>query len=266
MIIFNQYIKVPIYWFSRLPHRYKLILISVYIILVPISPVYILLVNHILIILLWILEFKPYPILYRKWAYTIILLYIVYFVFALIISSNQMISICIPYNIKISSYFLNLWNVMILNKQSLYCNTYSIYKYFYLDIPFLLTRNYLLLLNYFNLYNFIKLTTSQEQLIVNLINLVQYNKHKWNPIQASIIIVLLSSEIISTLNSRLINTKNCFMLRGLNMSRVFIDSWYLIQLILYKYKKYIITIIHNTVYVIYSRELLVYDIDLWLLI
>ncbi len=266
MIIFNQNIHIPVYWFSRLANHHKLILISIYIVLVPICPVYILVIHHILIILLWTLEFKPYPIFYRQWFYTAILFYILYLAFAVITSSSQMISLCIPYTVKINKYFLNILNGIISKKTNIYSNVHSIYRYFHLDIPLLLTRNYLLLLNYFNLYNFIRLTTSHEQLIVNLVSLVQYNKYKLNKIQESIIIVMLSSEIISILTSKLSYTKNCLILRGFNAFIIFTYAFYLSQLILYKYKKFLIAIINNTVYIIYSRELLMYDIDLWLLV
>nr|YP_009315128.1 hypothetical protein P8471_pgp125 [Titanophycus setchellii]SCW23583.1 conserved_ORF_5 [Titanophycus setchellii] len=263
MIIFNQYIHFPVYWFSRLANYHKLILVSIYIILIPVSPLYMLVLHHILIILLWRLEFKPYPMLYRYWCRTSIILYCVYCAFGFMASTGQIITICIPYHIKINKYYINIGNLIAPQYLSISCNIYSIYRYFYIDIPLLLTRSYFVFLNYLSLYNFVILTTSPEQLIINLVNLV---KNKSKIMQESIIIVMLSSEIISILNSKLHNTQKCFILRGLNRLQLSSYCSYLLGLVMYKYKKLYITMINNSIYAIYSRELLLYDIDLWLVI
>nr|YP_009312876.1 Hypothetical protein ORF_5 [Helminthora furcellata]SCW21130.1 Hypothetical protein ORF_5 [Helminthora furcellata]SCW23990.1 Hypothetical protein ORF_5 [Helminthora furcellata] len=261
MIICNQYINSPRYWLRQISNRYKLILITVYITVVPFCPVYILLLMHIILILLWTFVFKDYPALYKNWLFTLLFIYSLYFILALFTSSTVTINLCIPLSFKIYTNFIINWNSAIGNKLYINCQSYNIHLY----LPFLLTRSYILIVNYFSIYNFIILTTSTEQLILNLIGLMTNKKFKISYSADSIFIVMLSSEVINLLTHKLSNTKTSITLRGLTSLQTLRSSYYLVYLVFEQYQKIYIEILYHLLYTIYSRELLFYRLDLWLI-
>nr|YP_009314307.1 Hypothetical protein ORF_5 [Liagora harveyana]SCW22561.1 Hypothetical protein ORF_5 [Liagora harveyana] len=266
MITFNQYIKYPTAGFSNLSNRYKLSLISIYIILLPVCPIHILLLQHIILMIIWNIEFKRYRILYRRWLQMVILVYIFYLTLAAITSSSQMVSFCIPYKVQIVTCTINICNSLASNNFIMSFNLFNIDRYLHVDLPLLITRGFLVIINYLSLYNFIMLITPTEQLMISLAHLIQTKNRINSKVQDSIIIILFSYELISILQIKLKHSKNCLTLRGLTKVQIFSEFKSLIKLILYKYKQFCVSSIYNLTYVIYSRELLYYSPSLWLII
>ena len=266
VIIFNQYINCSTASFSKLSNRDKLNLISIYILLVPISPLYILILQHILLIILWKIVFYRYNELYKCSLRVIVLLYTFYIASSLMTSSSQMISFCIPYKLKINTYIINIWNLIASNNSSLLINLCDINRYFYIELPFIITRSFLITINYLCLYNFILLITPVEQLIICFADSISKNSSHNNQVQDSILMILLSSELISILLTKIKHSNHCLKLRGFNRLQILSNFKYLIQLVLYKYQQLCINSIYNLIYTIYSRELLYYNPELWLII
>nr|YP_009314102.1 Hypothetical protein ORF_5 [Izziella formosana]SCW22356.1 Hypothetical protein ORF_5 [Izziella formosana] len=266
VIIFNQYINHSINPCSQLSDRLKISLVILYIVLVPMCPIHILLIQHFLLILLWRTIFYKYKQLYKRWFHVTLLLYVLYLLSALITSSHQMISFCIPYQIKIHDHLKNIWSFIALNEASIQSYTVTINRYLYIDTPFLLTRSFLLVMNYLSIYNFIMLTIAPEKLIICLVLLMRNTNKDINKEYDSIVIILLSSELINMLMTKLNNTKGSLILRGSSRLQLFSNYNYLIQLIFCKYQQFYISSLDRLTHVIYSRELLDYSLNLWLII
>nr|YP_009313898.1 Hypothetical protein ORF_5 [Hommersandiophycus borowitzkae]SCW22152.1 Hypothetical protein ORF_5 [Hommersandiophycus borowitzkae] len=266
MIIFNQSINVPIYWFAKMSNQYKLIIISLYIVLVPFYPIYLLLFQHIVLIIIYRLEFYDYPILYKRWCLICLLIYSFYFLSIFITPNIPSLSINIQYHVKIYMPFLVLWKNLLGGY--LYISHYSgcIYQSISLSLPIIVTRSYLILINYLSLYNFIVTTTHREKLIIGWINLILNTKTYNSFINDIMIIIMLSTELIDMLIYKYKYNQTAIMLRGLTKLQVIYSTNYVVKLFIVQYRNLSIKLISNIVYSLYMKELLYRYLNLWLLI
>nr|YP_009315739.1 Hypothetical protein ORF_5 [Trichogloeopsis pedicellata]SCW24397.1 Hypothetical protein ORF_5 [Trichogloeopsis pedicellata] len=264
MVIFNQYLNLPASWLTRLSTRSKFIIISIYIILATFCSLRILIIQHILLIILWKLALEEYPIVYKRYYSTLLLIYFFYCICVITTPYCTSVSLQIPYSFQISIPLLSIWNYIVGYNSCIYCNVYNVYQYLYIYLPLLLTRSYLLFINYFSIYSFIIYTTSSEQIIINIVSILLGTRYQ-KTCKDSIIVITLSSEFISILHNKFRYTQTTLLLRGITQLQAMSSIFYLSKLIFVQYKKICMILVNNMLYSVYSKELLYYNIYFWLI-
>nr|YP_009313695.1 Hypothetical protein ORF_5 [Helminthocladia australis]SCW21949.1 Hypothetical protein ORF_5 [Helminthocladia australis] len=265
IIIFTQK-KSPSFLNSaviKIATKYKILFITLYTLLLPYCSIYLLLLQHFIIIIIFLFRLKNYRSFYRHWILMIMLAYLSYIIIAIVASNSSSIIFYLPYQLKIYSPLQEIYNKIKPFNSTRYLILLYINQCLTIELPLLLTRTYLLLINYFTIYNFIKLTTSLEDIIITLTKSILYLNHNKLHSQDSLIIILLSSELIEVLNLRINQTKVSLRLRGLTSFGLIIYLFHFLQLIFMQYQKTCLKLIFSTMSTIYSKDLLLYRQSLW---
>nr|SCW22970.1 Hypothetical protein ORF_5 [Nemalion sp. H.1444] len=255
MISFHHHVNFPKYWFHRIETSHKILSIVVYIFVLPFCSTNILFVHYIIIVLLLSSLFVRYPGSLYKFIVSLIPVLIIFiFIATLTASTNVGLSLVpIPYQLKYLCYELKANNTV----------TFIYNNYLYLSIPTIVLRSYLLANNYLSLYYIVTLTTSFEDLIVNVSKYNTDTKCKSTALERTILVILIASNLIPTFYTQIRNVLDAILLRGIRVENKLYSAHKLIYLICLFYCTYLSKVIKDITSSIFSRNLEYYDHKLW---
>nr|YP_010873163.1 hypothetical protein QU266_pgp115 [Nemalion vermiculare]WGV34361.1 hypothetical protein [Nemalion vermiculare] len=255
MILLYNYIDFPKYWLHKIKTSHKILSIIFYISVLPFCSTNLLLIQYIIIVLFSGFLLAKYPGSYRKFIMSLILILIVFILVAILTPSASvgLYSISIPYQIKYMYCKLKCSNMV----------TIIYHNYLYLYIPSTLLRSYLIVNNYLSLYYTVVITTSFEDLIVNLVKYNANTPNKSAILKKTVLVTLIASDLIYTLGIQIKNIADTILLRGIKKANVLNEMNKWLYLICFSYCKYLSQIINDMTCNIFSRNLERYDYKLW---
>lgn len=257
---FSNYIYNPKTWFHSIPVKYKILFVSIYLIIIPYLPLSIF--SSITIIISCFFMFLAYSN-ESVYLHNILLQLIIYCTLLLFMTTISPIStrytITIPYHIKIQWLEKNRQVVHVLH----YCNVITVL------ISKLITRMLLLLTSYYLGYQLLMLTTQMEDIFINHL----YVLHALSKdllisfIPDFIFIIILSYEYISLIENTIQNVVTSLTLRGQswNMLKNYTELLQIFSLLLSLAHNHLNQEIITTNNIIHSRELYMSSKEKWLI-
>nr|YP_009314513.1 Hypothetical protein ORF_5 [Liagoropsis maxima]SCW22767.1 Hypothetical protein ORF_5 [Liagoropsis maxima] len=262
LVLFKRYIHFPKNSIHNISAKNKIICIIVYIFFLPLSSTYTLLYHYIIIFTIWILLFSGYQEICKHYLYTLTVLFILFTLVACLTPASQNIVFSISYQLKI------LANPCRIISSRLFSETVKLnvitYKYtLYVEVPHFVLRSYFLISNYISLYNIMTLTTSIEDIVIMMTSSISSTRSKVVLFKDTILIILLSSELMHVLQMKINHIIASLKLRGINNIYNFYNLSKYIFIICYTYSRFYVIIIQNITRSIHSRNLLHYSQKLW---